>query len=195
MAISDEKVGKFVQAITEYAEEQRRKIHQEVEDFKAERLAQAEKQVLSDAYELIQKERADLRNDMSREMSRRELKARQELLGRRKAIMEDVFEEAQARLAAYATTPAYAEKLKASLAEMAALLPAEGTIYAVCGRDLSLLAGEVPAGSRLEASPEIRLGGLRGVNLDAGLMVDDTLDTKLEMQRDWFTEHSGLMVG
>ena len=34
MANSDEKVSKFVQAITDYAEEQRQKIHQEVEDYK-----------------------------------------------------------------------------------------------------------------------------------------------------------------
>ena len=33
MANSDEKVSKFVQAITDYAEEQRQKIHQEVEDL------------------------------------------------------------------------------------------------------------------------------------------------------------------
>lgn len=61
MANSDEKISKFVQAITEYAEEQRQKIHQEVEDFKAERLKQAEKEVLVDAYRLIQKEQTELR--------------------------------------------------------------------------------------------------------------------------------------
>lgn len=43
MTNSDEKISKFVQAITAYAEEQRQKIHQEVEDFKAERLKQAER--------------------------------------------------------------------------------------------------------------------------------------------------------
>ena len=69
MANSDEKISKFVQAITEYAEEQRQKIHQEVEDFKAERLKQAEKEVLVDAYRLIQKEQTELRSNMSREMS------------------------------------------------------------------------------------------------------------------------------
>ena len=67
MTNSDEKISKFVQAITAYAEEQRQKIHQEVEDFKAERLKQAEKEVLVDAYRLIQKEQTELRSSMSRE--------------------------------------------------------------------------------------------------------------------------------
>ena len=73
MANSDEKVSKFVQAITDYAEEQRQKIHQEVEDYKIERLTQAEQEVLADAYDLIQRERMELKNNASREMSRREL--------------------------------------------------------------------------------------------------------------------------
>ena len=69
MANSDEKISKFVQAITAYAEEQSRKIHQEVEDFKAERLKEAEHKVMADVYELIHREQAELHNEMSREMS------------------------------------------------------------------------------------------------------------------------------
>ena len=86
MTNSDEKISKFVQAITAYAEEQRQKIHQEVEDIKAERLKQAEKEVLVDAYRLIQKEQTELRSSMSREMSLREMAARQKLLARRREM-------------------------------------------------------------------------------------------------------------
>lgn len=50
MANSDEKISKFVQAITQYAQEQRDKIHREVEDFKSERLQNAEQEVLRDSY-------------------------------------------------------------------------------------------------------------------------------------------------
>ena len=64
MANSDEKISKFVQAITQYAQEQRDKIHREVEDFKSERLQNAEQEVLRDSYQLIQKERADLRHQI-----------------------------------------------------------------------------------------------------------------------------------
>ena len=39
------------------------------------------------------------------------------------------------------------------------------------------------------------LGGMRGVNAAAGMLADDTLDTRLESQREWFVSHSGLTVG
>lgn len=90
MANSDEKISKFVQAITQYAQEQRDKIHREVEDFKSERLQNAEQEVLRDSYQLIQKERADLRHQMSREMSRRDLEARKELLALRRDMTERI---------------------------------------------------------------------------------------------------------
>ena len=107
MANSDEKISKFVQAITQYAQEQRDKIHREVEDFKSERLQNAEQEVLRDSYQLIQKERADLRHQMSREMSRRDLEARKELLALRRDMTERIFADAEAALRAYVETPPY----------------------------------------------------------------------------------------
>lgn len=197
MANSDEKVSKFVQAITEYAEEQSRKIHQEVEDFKAERLLAAEKEVLIDSYQLIQKERTELNNQMSREMSRRELEARKALLAKRRDMMNAVFRQAEEKLIKYMEQPAYASRLKQALTDMAAQLPAEGTVYSVSSRDAGLLAelsALCPQGSRVEVSEDIRIGGLRGVNTTVGIVMDDTLDTRLDMQRDWFTRNSHLTV-
>ncbi len=197
MANSDEKVSKFVQAITAYAEEQRQRIHQEVEDFKAERLMQAEQQVLADVYELIQKERTQLRSQASREISRRELEARKKLLSKRQGMMDAVFAAAEEQIAAFAASPDYAAFLQASLQAMSRRLPAEGTVYQLATRDaghVQALAALCPEGSRVELSDDIRLGGLRGVNAAAGLLADDSLDARLDEQRDWFETTSGLTM-
>lgn len=197
MANSDEKVSKFVQAITAHAEQQRQKIHQEVEDFKAARLQEAEQQVLGDAYQLIQKERAALHSQLSREMSRRDLDARKQLLDRRREMMDAVFQKARERLTAYVESPAYSDALRASVREMAEKLPADGTVYTLRRRDeaeAEALRAIVPAGSRIDYADDIKIGGCRGVNAAAGVMIDDTLDTKLALQRDWFVHSSGLTV-
>ena len=197
MANSEEKISKFVQAITEYAQEQSEKIHKEVEDFKAERLQQAEKDVLMDTYRLIQKERDGLRSDLSREISRRDMEARKRLLARRQEMTDTIFQDATNRLKAFTATPAYVEKLKSSLKEMTTLLPAEGTVYYLMPADAahwSALSPLCPDGSRLETAEDILIGGIRGENTAAGIMADDTLDAKLELQHEWFTRHSGLTV-
>ena len=85
MVNSDEKVSKFVEAVTAYAEEQSQRIHQEVEDFKAQRLYEAEQQALQAAYEMIQRENAGMRSNLRRDLSRRELDERRHLLEKRRA--------------------------------------------------------------------------------------------------------------
>lgn len=197
MIDNDKKVNKFIEAITAYAQEQSRKIHEEVEAFKTERLAQAEQQVLQESYNLIHREREDVNNQLKKEFSQREFTLRGQLIRRRQEIAETVFEEARQKLLAFTATPAYGEQLRTSFSEMQKLLPAESSVYILSERDrdkAALLAGLCPAGSRFEYTTDIRLGGIRGMNLQAGILVDDTLDAKLEQQQDWFVQNMRLSI-
>ena len=108
-----------------------------------------------------------------------------------------VIYDARQKLADYAKTADYREKLCSSLTEMAAILPAEGTVYSVGPADadkIAVLEAICPKGSSIRTADDIQLGGLRGENAAAGIITDDTLDTRLELQREWFTKHSGLTV-
>ena len=69
MANSEEKVRQFMQAIQRYAEEQSRRIREEVRQFKQDNLARAEQQALTEAAALTEREQAAVREEMSREMS------------------------------------------------------------------------------------------------------------------------------
>lgn len=197
MANSEEKVSKFVQAITAYAEEQRDKIRQEIEAYKSERMQKAEQEVLTDAYQLIQKETAEIRSESVREISRRDLAARKEVLENRKEIMADVFKRVEEKLNAYVATSAYADKMCGMLKNMVEDLPEEGTVYYLSKRDTALvstLSDFCPKGSRIETAEDIHIGGIRGINAEKGRFMDNTLDAKLEAQHDWFTKTSGLTI-
>lgn len=61
----------------------------------------------------------ELKNNASREMSRRELDARKKLLGKRRDMTETIFAEVKEQLAAYTATPEYRQSLKDSLTAMA----------------------------------------------------------------------------
>lgn len=194
---NDQKLNQFMQAITRYAEKQSEAMHAEVEAFKEERLKRAEKEVLNESYVLIQKEQDEMRRTLAREMSVREIDARHRLLSKRRDMMASIFDRARQKLLAFAATPEYEQELQQSLQQMTARLPADGTVYTVCPRDAALcdkLQALCPEGSRVETAADITLGGLRGTNMDAGILIDDTLDSRLEQQHDWFTDHSGLTI-
>lgn len=194
---NDQKLNQFMQAITAYAEKQSDAMHAEVEAFKKARLERAEKDVLNESYVLIQKEQDEMRRTLSREMSLREIEARHALLSKRRDMMAAIFDRARQKLLAYAKTPEYAADLEQSLKNMLPQFPADGTVYTVCLRDEALCASLqalCPKGSRVEVASDIELGGLRGTNAAVGILIDDTLDTRLEQQHDWFTDHSGLTI-
>jgi V/A-type H+-transporting ATPase subunit E len=161
-------------------------------------MQKAEQEVLTDAYKLIQDETSGIRSGSIREMSRRDLGERKKVLTRRKDIMNDIFAKAEKKLMNFTAAPEYTDFLCRMLKNIVTLLPSEGTVYIIAKKD-ERLAGELssicPKESRVDISDEIKIGGIRAVNEQSGQIIDNTLDSKLESQHDWFTITSGLTVG
>ena len=199
MAINhnDEKIGKFYQAILHYGEEQRKKIEEEVAAFKQKELDEAEVEVLTEAYHLIQKEMAQMRSGISREMAQREMDGRRALLEKRRGIMEQIFSRAAEELRSYTQKPAYAALMQKYARNLAAVFQQPGTVIRLREEDASYqqqIAEAFGHPCTFETDPTIRIGGLRAYNSEMGVMADETLDAMLEDQRVWFEENSGLTV-
>lgn len=194
---SDEKVGKFQSAINHYATEQRNQIEREVKAYKARALAEAETEVLNEAYRMIQKEMAQMRNKIAREMALREQETRRSLLTRRREITAEVFSKAEAALQEFTTTPKYREFLTHAVKEAAPLFTAGDTVFCMRPADAKLQAAVKEAFGgpcTFVEEKKIHLGGLLVKSKKLGLTADQTLDAMLEDQRDWFETHSGLSI-
>lgn len=199
MAINynDEKIGKFYQAILHYGEEQRKKIEEEVAAFKQKELDEAEIGVLTEAYHLIQKEMAQMRSGIARELAQREMNGRRALLEQRRKIMEQVFSRAAEELRAYTQKPEYAALLQTYACNLSSAFQKEGTVILLRKEDAPYqqqIAEAFGQPCRFETDPTIRIGGLRAYNSAMGIMADETLDAMLEDQRGWFEENSGLTL-
>lgn len=197
MATNEEKLSKFNEAIHHYAEEQRRKIEDEVKKFKEKELNEAENEVLLEAYQLIQKEMAQMRNNITKEMAHREMDARRELLEKRRKIMEEIFTQAAERLKEFAQSQEYQDWMKRHCQKLAETFSQPGTVLFVRPEDRkleSLLKSAFGTACEVQEDEEIHLGGVRAQNLAMGLVADDTLDALLENQQEWFEENSGLQV-
>jgi len=194
---NEEKLSKFLQAIHSDAEQRREAILRETEDFKTSELEKAEKEALSEAYELIHNEIGLARAAISRELSVKELDSKRELLRHRRRLMDEIFAQAGERLNAFAGSDGYLPFLERCVAETAGIfaggevalfvrradLKYEQQLKAAFGRDCSV-----------RGSNDITLGGVRAVNRDCGQIADNSIDSRLEAQKDWFFENSGLAL-
>ncbi len=196
MTNSQNKINKFVQAITAYAQEQRDKILLKAEAFKAERLQKAEQEVLADAYKLIQKETAEIRSESVREMYRRDTEARKALFSRRRQITDEVFKRAQNQLIEFTKKPEYTEYITKMLENMISMLP-ESIVYMIAQKDsamLETLSSLCPEESSIKTVDDILIGGIRALNSESGQIIDNTLDSRLMSQHERFILTSGLNI-
>ena len=191
------KTDNFLKAIEKYAEEQRSKRRSEAEEFKERELNAAEEQGLREAYDLIQKKMADINNEISSELSQAESSSRKRIFMKRRSIEDLVFEKAGKKLLDFTSTDKYIKLLQKSASELREYITADDAVLYVKQNDMKhekKLKEAFGAPCRVEASADIRIGGIIGLSRSMGLIADETLDTRFEHQREWFHEHSGLTV-
>ena len=191
------KTDNFLKAIEKYAAEQRSKIESEAEEFKTKELNKAEEDGLKEAYVLLQKKMLSINTSIARELSKAENASRKSTFAKRQEIEDKVFERAKEKLLEYAGTDKYIQKLLESTKTVSEKLTADDVTLYVCERDLKLKNKIISAFGRkcdVQASNEIQIGGIMGISRKVGLLADETLDTKLQNQREWFCENSGLTI-
>ena len=197
MSDIDEKKDKFSMAINHYAEEQRKKIEDDINAFKQKQLEETEIEVLTECYRMIQKEMAEMRSGISREMADRAMTDRHRLLEQRRKITDDVFNRAKKSLIEFTNNEKYIEFLKKSSKEFAGALKGTGTVIYVKPGDEKyedVIKRSFGSNCTFKTDDKITIGGIRAYNAEAGLIADETLDTLLSDQRGWFEEHSGMTI-
>lgn len=194
---NNDKISKFLTAIEKYADIQKEKINNEVEEFKKAEIKKASDEGLKDAYALIQREMAASRTNIFSEMAKRENSGKKEIFKKRSRIMAEVFEKAKAKLQEYTSTEQYKSLLLEDAKEISDFFGNKTVVLYLNTKDMafsdrltSLFTGKCSA----ETANDIVIGGIRALCEETQTVIDKSLDTKLESQKQWFISNSGLKV-
>lgn len=197
MSDSATKTDNFLRAIERYAEAQRSQIESEAENFRKQEMNKAEEEGLREAYVLIQREMTEIRTGIAADLSRAETASRKKIFIRRKEIEDSVFEKVSNMLLDYTKTKDYITSMVRSADKAAKLLDSEDIIVFVKkGDDKLAEALKKSFGSLcdIRTGNDIMLGGFLAQSRSKGILIDETLDSRLDAQREWFCENSGLKV-
>jgi V/A-type H+-transporting ATPase subunit E len=191
-------LDKFTSAVMKDAQKQRDAILKEMDEYRSEQMARAEEEFKNEADTLIQKETAAIKNRQSRSLSLAELESRRNLLKLREKITQKVFGEASQRILEFTKSDKYADYLLRIVSEGSKDMP-EGPLEIQVKKDDLVLKDRLrQAASRpatVVQNANIILGGAILYARGRGLIVDETLDLKLEGLKDWFSAESGLGIG
>lgn len=190
------KESKFLDAINKYAEKQKATISTEVEEYKNQRIEQATEQGLKDAYDLIQRDITRRKSEIITELSAKEHALRMRQFTKRQEICDEVFAKAKQKLIDFTGSADYEAYLKKSAEEIKEMFGNTTVSVSLSEKDMRCVdtVRAILPDADFKADNSIRIGGLKAYSRGDGILADNTLDTKLEDQREWFIENSGLKV-
>lgn len=196
MAKLDEKMQLIGQAVVEQAEQESRSIIDKANAIRDRELTEYKEQVISKMFEQIQQKTRNVRQQAVRDRARAEQDSRRALLTGREELAALIYGSVRARLLEYIHGEEYRQTLLDSLQKLRDRWDHTSTTVQLRESDMALtdqIGGLLP-GCRVEADKRIKLGGFRLRNTAAGILLDETLDARLEDTRPWFLQNCGLKV-
>ena len=197
MLNQEERAAKFFDAITKDAEERHEEMTRKTRETVESGLEKAKTKAHSQAQAKIERERMLKEQEFNRTVANERTQQRARLTDKRGTITDEVFGDAREKLTAFTESDGYADFLKKSAAGFAAVFPQGDVIVYVRPGDMRFADDIKKAFGRdckVESSDEITIGGCRAGVAGGSTVADDTLDTRLEAQREWFLENSGMSV-
>lgn len=191
------KTDNFLKAIRKHAEEQQRSIQVEVEHIKEEKIKEAKQKGKIDSAKYISDMLEAKKNEETSKISKLTQDGQKELFLKRAEMTESVFIKAEEKLIKYAQTDEYSHKLIDSAKAISNVFGNKDCILSVSSRDSGFadkISAQFAGKAEVTADKSIKIGGIRGFCPELNIIADETLDSKLVAQREWFIENSGLSV-
>jgi V/A-type H+-transporting ATPase subunit E len=190
-------LNKFIDAVLKDANEQRERLLKEIEEEKQRELEKAENDILKNIYAHIQAEIAEIKHQSGRDLSKKALEIRKELLQKRDELSEKIFAMITERLTAFIQTEDYKNYLSSCIQKSISLVGNCKVIFYTCAKDTELVKAlykDLNCNAEIEIDEEIKLGGFILICNEKGIRMNETLDERFNEQKGHFNEISGLVI-
>ncbi|MGN0488940.1 MAG: V-type ATP synthase subunit E [Ruminococcus sp.] len=191
------KTDNFLTAIKKYSALEREQIQKDIAEIKEEEIKKAQAKGKREAESYISKQYSINKAAVTSRYSVKNLESQGKLYKKREEITSNVFKKAKDKLIEFTSTPQYKDLLLGYAKEIAELFDDNSCIVYLKNDDMkfadeikSVFSGNVD----VKADNMIKIGGIIGNCKDKNIVADNTLDSKLDNQKEWFTENSQLKV-
>lgn len=174
-----------------------KKILAEAKELEEEAYRQIKAEAKKDADALLAKELVEISSNASVEASLSQEEKTKKLVETREDYVAKIFEEAKDKLIEFVNSDDYKSYLIKHMEKISSLYQMDDSILKLRQNDIKYTDDLVKAYGidlAVEVSDEIKIGGFIIENKATNVVVDESLDTALENQKEWFYKTSGLMI-
>ncbi len=197
------KANNFLNVIDKYAKRQKSKIVDEIKAQEQISQKKLENEILEDSKNMIKKEIINLENEVSIEISHKELEERKKVSQKRKEIMKDMFSECYKKLCEFCNSKKYEIFFEKSCEEISEMLKLNNNYNNI---KILIKAQDIKFESmikkyfnnisnlEIEVTDDINIGGIILYSIDKKIIIDDSLDSRLKEQKNWAYENFGVLL-
>lgn len=192
----EERLKSFLDSINRETQENYNKVLSEIEELNKKELSQAEEYAEKQAHDFLNKSIANSKSDANNKISVELSVGRKKLSELRSKITAEVFDDAKNKLSAFAESEDYSAFIEKSAQSLYDLLGDGAKVY-VRESDLKFtefISNAFKNHCTVLVDYDITIGGLKAQNADGTLIADDTLDTRLSQQYEWFLSNCNLSI-
>lgn len=194
--IQQSKINSFINSITDAAAEKRSRVGAETQEILDAERALIEAKAKKTAEDYFRARTAEIRLEAGKRISESAAECRKEVFGRRNEISLRIRSAVAEKLNEFTASHEYGEFLKKSVDRIVDFL-GEGNITLLFRPEDIGIGKEICKDCfnvTVSEDSSIRIGGIKGINSIVTMLVDDTLDSRLEGCKKWFEENSGLYI-
>lgn len=166
----------------------------EVKKMEEEAYSSMRAEAKKDADLRLKQELDEMQSESAAEISESHVERQKKLINKRDEYVTTIFKNAREELVASTKTPEYKEFMVNKAKKLAGDYMPHSVIY-VKEEDLGL-ADDLKAayGDAEVKAGDITIGGLIVENTESSIVHDETLEFALKNQKEWFNQHSGLII-
>lgn len=196
MLNQDEQIAQFVDAINENAQKICKQFDKEAKKLYATEIEKIQSSVREQMKKRVSYSKNEIETRFNKELAMGKSQARQSLCNKRQEITESVFEEVKEKIKNFTKEEEYLSFLESSLKTIYSYIDAKANVYAneMDGAKVRTAAENLGIDCNIITDNSILLGGVRVECESCGKVFDDTLDCRLEEQKDWFYANSNLPI-
>lgn len=170
---------------------------QEAADLEQQACDKIRNEVKNEVAHKMKKEMAQLSTNASMNKSLKQTKRKHQLLKKREQYVTEIFTEAKEKLIAFTKLEEYKYHVLQRVKLVSEQYQMDNVILYVRQEDLHFKEDIIKAyGSEIEitSNTTIGIGGFIIENKAEGIVLDESLDTVLENQKEWFYQTSGFII-
>ena len=173
-----------------------KRVEDEIADIREKALQGLEADAQREAGIVREQELKELQSEHAIRLSKAHEETNRKLMAKRKELSDLVFQSAKDEIKAFTKKDEYRDYLKKKASALAKRSYTEAVFFV--GKEDASLQDDIKEAygkeCEVQVDADIILGGLRLECAGLGIVIDETFDTALEEQKDWFYTNSGLFI-